>query len=123
MEFVSPETGLLEFGAADAELAVLRSEFGIEFAGVEPAEELAAVASALLEPEVTPASVGLLSLAEFVEPPALGLMVNSSFTCFTPVTDLATSLARFLSALAGTEPVIVAVPFETETNTLMNAGS
>lgn len=84
-------------------------------ASVEPGAEV------VLEPELRFASVGPLLL--FVDFPALGFTVSCSFTCLTPASDFARSLARFLSALAGTEPVMSAVPFVTETCTFANAGS
>jgi hypothetical protein len=83
----------------------------------------AGVAALLLVPELMLASAGLLLFSLLVDFPALGLMVSSSFTCFTPEIDFASSFARFLSALAGTDPVMVAVAFVTETCTLANAGS
>jgi hypothetical protein len=67
------------------------------------------------------AFAGLLLL--LVEVPVLAFTVNCSFTCFTPLRDLAISLARFLSALLATVPVSVAVPLVTETCTPANAGS
>jgi hypothetical protein len=76
-----------------------------------------------LAPELMLASAGLLLFSLLVDFPALGLIVSCSFTCLTPEIDFATSFARFLSALAGTEPVIVAVAFVTETCTLAKAGS
>ena len=66
------------------------------------------------------ALVGLLLLADV---PALVLMVNCSFTCFTPLIDFAISLARFLSAFDATVPVSMAVWRVTETCTLEKAGS
>jgi hypothetical protein len=67
------------------------------------------------------ALVGLL--LPLVVVPAFALMLNCSLTCFTPLRDLAISLARFLSALLATVPVSVAVPPVTDTCTLANAGS
>ena len=117
---VCPLAGFVEFGAEAALLSELgeagAGEFGL-------AAEPEGTVELPLDPELTPAFVGLLSLALFVEPPVLGFTVNCSFTCFTPAIDLAISLARFLSALAATDPVIVAVPFETDTCTLAKAGS
>jgi hypothetical protein len=66
------------------------------------------------------AFVGLLLLAEV---PALVLMVNCSFTCFTPAIDFAISLARFLSAFDATVPVSMAVFRVTDTCTFEKAGS
>jgi hypothetical protein len=118
---VCPLLGVVEEPAPASEVKVGAAEaLDVEAAalplGVLPA--LLASAGLLLllddpapEPEPDPA------------PEEAPLIVNCSFTCFTPAIDLATSLARFLSAFDATLPVIIAVPFVTDTCTFAKAGS
>jgi len=74
--------------------------------GVELVEEPAL-------PETLPAVLPLLVLP-LVEAFALET-ASSSFTFFTPETDLAIFLASFLSSLLATAPVNVTVPLSTAT--------
>jgi hypothetical protein len=68
------------------------------------------------EPAIPPV-VELLPLAPFA-----AATCRSSLTFFTPVTDLATFFASFLSSLLATDPVSLTVPFSTVTCTFWKAG-
>jgi hypothetical protein len=82
-------------------------------------------------PEMLPDVLGAVEVLPAVAPAAPALLVAAAFsstfklffTDWTPATDFAISLARFLSSLLATVPSSVTFPLSTEICTPLSAGS